>query len=96
MIMSNASNAQKAPAAASEPATTEEALALIRAALGKVVKSVMVVSRVADGEISGVVFDDDEEGDYVSAQELVDDATYVVIGLGFLPTEQPSGVTVLE
>lgn len=73
----------------------EEAVALVRQALGASASSIMVVSGVVDGEVSGVVLDDDGD-DYVSSQELADGAIYLVVGLGNLATDREPGVAPLE
>lgn len=88
---------ENAPARpASEIASVEAAVEIIRAVLGDLCRVVMVASGVVDGEISGVVLGEDEaDGDYISSQELADGSAYIVIGLGKLPTEQEPGVVIL-
>ena len=50
---------------------------------------------MVDGEVSGVVISDTPDDDYISAQELAAGVVYLVVGIGKLPTAQPSGVTIL-
>jgi len=77
-------------------ATAEDAIAAIRAALGDTCRVVMVVSEVADGEVSGVVMGSTSDDDYIAAQELADGVVYLIVGIGRLPTAQPPGVSVLS
>ena len=75
--------------------TAETAIEAIRVALGSACRVVMVVSGVVDGEVSGVVMGDTQDDDYVSSQELAAGVVYIVVGVGKMPTVQPSGVVVL-
>ena len=75
--------------------TAETAIEAIRVALGSACRVVMVVSGVVDGEVSGVVMGDTQDDDYVSSQELAAGVVYLIVGVGKVPTVQPSGVVVL-
>ena len=91
--MQNYANAPAPPGA--NIVTAETAIEAIRAALGSACRVVMVVSGVVDGEVSGVVIGDTQDDDYVSSQELAAGVVYIVVGVGKMPTVQPSGVVVL-
>lgn len=74
-------------------------LTSIKAALPGVVQSVIVVSAgVVDGEVSGVVLDDTEPGGgYISSQELATGCTYILLGVGNVPTPDPGvGLVTLQ
>jgi hypothetical protein len=75
--------------------TAEAAIEVIRAGLGSACRVVMVVSGVVDGEVSGVVMGDTPDDDYISSQELAAGVVYLIVGVGKVPTVQPSGVVVL-
>ena len=75
--------------------TAETAAEVIRAALGSACRVIMVVSGVVDGEVSGVVMGDTPDDDYISSQELAAGVVYLIVGVGKVPTVQPSGVVVL-
>ncbi len=87
--MSSVNNVQKKAVA-----SVEEAIDVVRAALGDTVTSIMIATSVVDGELSGVVLGEDE--DYISGEELVDGVTYILVGLGRLKTSAEPGVTVVE
>ena len=91
--MQNYANAPAPPGA--NIVTAETAIEAIRVALGSACRVVMVVSGVVDGEVSGVVMGDTQDDDYVSSQELAAGVVYIVVGVGKMPTVQPSGVVVL-
>jgi hypothetical protein len=78
-----------------EIATAEDAIAAIRAALGDTCKVIMIVSGVVDGEVSGVVLNDNPDDDYIDSQELAAGVVYLVVGVGKKPTEHPAGVVIL-
>lgn len=87
--MSSVNNVQKKAVA-----SVEEAIDVVRTALGDTVTSIMIATSVVDGELSGVVLGEDE--DYISGEELVDGVTYILVGLGRLKTSAEPGVTVVE
>ena len=91
--MQNYANAPAPPGA--NIVTAETAIEAIRLALGSACRVGMVVSGVVDGELSGVVMGDTQDDDYVSSQELAAGVVYIVVGVGKMPTVQPSGVVVL-
>jgi hypothetical protein len=55
----------------------------------------MIVSGVVDGEVSGVVLNDNPDDDYIDSQELAAGVVYLVVGVGKKPTEHPAGVVIL-
>lgn len=79
-----------------ERESVETVVGKIRYVLGDLCRSVMVVSRIVDGEIAGVVIGDTPDDDYISSQELADGAVYILVGVGKIPTDEyPAGVVIV-
>lgn len=70
--------------------------ALCAAAPG-VVQSIMLITDVIDGQVSGVVLDPSEPGGgYIAEQELAPAATYILLGVGKLGVGKlTSGIRVM-
>ncbi len=87
----------------SAPAAVEaehELLGVVRAmsaAAPGVVQSIILVTDVLDGQVSGVVLDATEPGGgYVAEQELAPGVAYIVLGVGKLGVGKlPPGIRVL-
>ncbi len=95
--MSYNGNKPSASAPAAEGVDIQRVIAAMIAAAGSgVVKSAFVAAGLFDPQLSGVVLDHTEPGGgYLVEQELAQEVTYIVMGVGKGVGNQEAGITVV-